>query len=153
MSGFLGLLLDGIIVLLLALTIASVWGLSAKLKYVRDSRQQFEGLIKQFDESTRRADSSIKALQAASSKTGEELQENLNRARKMRDELSIMLDSAESLANRLEQATPQRSSADVGSAKQQTSTSSSSDPVRDVRSKAEMDLLRAIGSSRKEGGV
>lgn len=152
MSGFLGLFLDGIIVLLLALTIASVWGLSAKLKYVRDSRQQFEGLIKQFDESTRRADSSIKALQAASSKTGEELQDNLNRARRMRDELSIMLDSAESLANRLEQATPQRSSsADIGSAK--PSAPSTPDQVRDVRSKAEMDLLRAMGSARKEGGV
>lgn len=147
----LGLFLDGLMVVLLALTIISVWVLSARLKYVRNSRQEFEGLIRQFDEATKRADTGVKNLQAAAGKAGQDLQDVLSRARNLRDELGIMIESADSLARRLENAAPAKAAApaapplEVGKA----------EPAgRDLRSKAEMDLLRAMGNTgRKEGGV
>ena len=145
-----GLIIDGVMVVLLALTIISVWVLAGRLKYIRDSRQQFEGMIRSFDESTRRADAGLKALQAAASKSGEGLQSQLDRARSLRDELSIMIESADSLARRLEAATPGKRAAaspDMGKAGD-VGRAAGPDP----RSKAEMDLLRAMNNPRREGG-
>lgn len=143
------LILDGVMVLLLAVTIISVWVLAGRLKYIRDSRTQFESMIRSFDESTKRADAGLKALQAAASKSGEGLQSQLDRARSLRDELSIMIESADSLARRLEagsasskQGAAEAKPAEVGRA-----------ATPDPRSKAEMDLLRAMtGNPRREGG-
>ncbi len=143
----LGLILDGVMVVLLALTIISVWVLAGRLKYLRDSRREFEKMIQQFDEATKRADVGIKGLQQAASKTGEGLQQQLDRARSLRDELSIMIESADSLARRLEAAS--------SSGKPAPETSKPADTGRaDPRSKAEMDLLRAMTSGpRREGGT
>lgn len=143
-----GLILDGVMVVLLALTIISVWVLAGRLRYIRDSRQQFEGMIRSFDEATKRADGGLKALQAAASKSGEGLQSQLDRARALRDELSIMIESADSLARRLEAAAPGKAAApDARGA--EVGRASGPDP----RSKAEMDLLRAMtGNPRREGG-
>lgn len=142
----LGLILDGIMVVLLALTIISVWVLAGRLKYLRDSRKDFENMIRQFDDATKRADAGIKGLQIAASKTGEGLQSQLDHARSLRDELSIMIESADSLARRLEGASsagkqPEAKTAELGKA------------GPDPRSKAEMDLLRAMTGPRREGGT
>lgn len=143
-----GLILDGVMVILLALTIISVWVLAGRLKYLRDSRKEFETMIRHFDDATKRADSGIKALQTAASKTGEGLQQQLDRARSLRDELSIMIESADSLARRLENASASGKPAEA--AKPAAPAESRVDP----RSKAEMDLLRAMagGPPRREGG-
>lgn len=143
----LGLLLDGIMVVLLALTIVSVWVLAGRLKYLRDSRQEFEAMVRQFDEATRRADSGLKALQAAASKSGDGLQQQLDTARRLRDELSSMIDSAESLARRLE------SNASSVAKPLQAEAKAAEAARVDPRSKAELDLLRAMGGGpRREGG-
>lgn len=139
------LLLDGLMVVLLALTLVSVWVLAGRLRYLRDSRQQFEEMVRQFDEATKRADAGVKALQTAASRSGDDLQQRLDRARALRDELSIMIDSADSMARRLESA---------GSGRAAEAAARQSEPQRgsDPRSKAEMDLLRAMSAgARREG--
>ncbi len=137
-----GWVIDGVMVVLLALVLVSTLMLNSRLKYLRDSRRDFEAMVKQFDEASKRADAGIKALQQAASKSGEGLQDQLNRARTLRDELSIMIESADSLARRLESAAPGK--ADVAR---------SADPgTPAARSKAELDLLRMMGGKR-EGGV
>lgn len=144
----LGLLLDGIMVVLLALTIVSVWTLAGRLKYLRDSRQEFEAMVRQFDEATKRADSGLKALQAAASKSGDGLQQQLDTARRLRDELSSMIDSADNLARRLENNAS--NAAKPAQAEAKAAEAGRVDP----RSKAELDLLRAMGNGpRREGGA
>ena len=135
------LLIDGIMLVLLVLVLVSTITLSSRLKVLRDSRKDFENMVRQFDEASRRADGGIKALQVAASKSGEGLQEQLERARRLRDELSSMIESADSLARRLEAAAPKGAEAARAAA----------EPPLQARSKAEQDLLRAMGQKR-EGG-
>lgn len=142
----LGLVLDGLMVVLLLFTLLSMRVLSSRLKYLRDSRQEFEGLIRQFDDASKRADSGIKGLQAAAGKAGEGLQQQLDRARALRDELSSMIESADSMAGRLEAARP--ATAQPAAPEKPAEAGRAVDP----RSKAEMDLLRAMSGSRREGG-
>lgn len=134
--------IDGIMLVLLALVLISTMTLSARLKILRDSRRDFEAIVKQFDESSKRADAGIKALQLAASKTGEGLQGQLERARGLRDELASMIESADSMARRLETAAPAKA-AEI--TKQTEATPA-------ARSKAEMDLMRMM-SGKREGGA
>jgi|GEM_PF-949219 len=136
------LLMDGIMVVLLVLVLISTMTLSARLKILRDSRKDFEVMVRQFDEATRRADSGIKNLQSAASKTGEGLQLQLDQARRLRDDLSSMIESAENLASRIESAVPRGAEA----------VRASEPLTASPRSKAEQDLLRAMGTKR-DGGI
>lgn len=133
MSTPLTLLLDALLLILLTGTIVSALRLNGRLKNLRDVRQDFAQMIAQFDDATRRADNGIKALQIAARQSGESLQPQLDRAVTLRDELAIMLDSAENLAKRLERAPA--AAAPV---------SAPPPPTPDPRSKAERELLRAL---------
>ncbi len=138
MSTFLTLLLDGLLLVLLTGTIVSATRLNARLKALRDVRQDFAQMVAQFDDATRRADNGIKALQVAARQSGDTLQPQLDRAVQLRDELAIMLDSAENLAKRLERSTPTAATAPT------TPTATPTPPPPDPRSKAERELLRAL---------
>lgn len=141
------LIFDIVMIILLVVMIASCMSLSQRLRSLKDSRKAFEQLAAQFEEATKRADAGIKNLQNAATNTGEGLQNRLEKARALRDELAIMIDSAESLANRLAAVTPSTSATasgsrgvDVGSAQQQAPTA----PAADPRSRAERELFNAL---------
>jgi hypothetical protein len=134
--------IDGIMLVLLALVLLSTMTLSSRLKVLRDSRRDFEAIVKQFDEASKRADAGIKALQAAAGKSGEALQGQLERARSLRDELSMMIESADSMAKRLETAAPAKAA----------EVARQAEPTSAARSKAELDLLRMM-SGKREGGA
>ncbi len=150
------LLLDGLIIILLVVTIFTASVLSARLKILRDSRKDFQEMISKFDQATARADNSVKSLLANAQRAGDDLQPRLDRARALRDELSMMIDSADSLARRLESAS---SGARMGDRQSPASSSQSEPPLSaqprtipeppplapDPRSKAERDLMRALG--------
>lgn len=151
------LLLDGLIIILLVVTIFTASVLSSRLKILRDSRKDFQEMIAKFDQATARADNSVKSLLANAQRAGDDLQTRLDRARALRDELSMMIDSADSLARRLESASSS-SRGNERSAERQ-SASHSEPPLSaqsrtipeppplapDPRSKAERDLMRALG--------
>lgn len=139
-------IIDGVMLVLLALVLVSTLTLNSRLKSLRDSRREFEAMVGQFDAASRRADTGLKALQQAAGKSGDELQARLEKARILRDELSIMIESADSLARRLEAATPARGGAE-------SPRPVESAPVAPPRSRAEQDLLRAIGNNKREGGA
>lgn len=148
------LLLDGIVIVLLLATIVTASVLSSRLKILKDSRKDFQEMIVKFDQATARADAGVKSLLANASKAGEDLQSRLDRARALRDELSMMIQSADSLAQRLESASggQRRSEAvSVGAGAPAASRTIPEPPplAADPRSKAERDLLKALG--RKDG--
>lgn len=140
MNPLLTLALDFVIIGLLTVTIFSAWALSGKLKAFLSARREFEGVIVKFDAATSRAEASIRALEAASEKAGSDLQEELVRARDLREELLVMVSAGENMAKRLEAAVPSRAPNEVQPPR----------PVgeNDVRSKAERDLLRAMEGKR-----
>lgn len=145
----LSLLIDLIMIVLLVLMIASTIPLNARLKTLKDSRKAFEALAQQFEASSQRADASIKSLHQAALNTGDDLQKTIADAKALRDELSIMIDSADRLAHRLGSAAstapaaPQAKPAptDVGPAT----------PQPDPRSKAERELMSALKAQQNKG--
>lgn len=144
----LSLLIDLIMIVLLVLMIASTVPLNARLKTLKDSRKAFEALAQQFEASSQRADASIKSLHQAALNTGDDLQKTITEAKALRDELSIMIDSADRLAHRLGSAAgsapqPQAKAApaEVGPATVQP----------DPRSKAERELMNALKAQQQKG--
>jgi hypothetical protein len=105
MSGELvGLVLDVLIVLLLAGTIASAVVLHRRLAAIRDGREQLEGLVRGFQEATQRAEAGVRSMRQTATDTGEGLLKQIDRARALRDELQIMIETGDSLCSRLEAA-------------------------------------------------
>lgn len=145
MTPTLGLLLDGMVIILLVLTIGSVWRLSGRLKDFRKARAEFDALIARFDTATGRAETGIKTLEQASGRAGADLQEQISSARKLRDELRMMTEAADSLAKRLEAAVPSRGGTTTLEASSAKAPLSPAEP----RSKAERDLMRAMEGKRQ----
>ncbi len=102
MTELLGLALDALIVVLLAMTIAYAAMLSRRLNRLRDSRQEMEEAVKGFVDAAAKADAAIKGLKRAAEDSGAPLQKQIDQAQGLRDELRFLVETAESLAERLE---------------------------------------------------
>lgn len=101
---YLGVVLDGVVILLLFGTIIFAAKLSLQLKAFRDSRAQFDTVIRDLDMRIAAAQESILGLRQAASDNGGVLQEKIDDAQSLYDELSLMTQAADSLAHRLENA-------------------------------------------------
>lgn len=104
---------DGLIVVLLGGTIYFAARLSLHLKVFRQSRQDLETLIGQLVEQTDKAQTSIQGMRENAKASGRDLQALINEARSLIDELEIMNEAGNSMANRLErqaQSTARQSS-------------------------------------------
>jgi len=99
---WLGLGLDLIIIGLLAGTIVTAFALNKRIMMIRQGREELEILVRGFAEATQRAEAGVKAMRQTASETGEQLLKQVDRARALRDELQIMIETADSLCSRLE---------------------------------------------------
>ncbi len=101
-GAILNLLVNVVIVVLLVVTIGYCWILNRRIKVLQDSKGELAGLLKHFDESTRRASESIIALQTASKKIGENIQMRAEKANFLLDDLAFMIEKANKVANQME---------------------------------------------------
>lgn len=99
-----GLLLDSLIVILLIATVVYAMRLSARLNTLRNNRAEMERASRAFAEAAIRAETSIKALKLTADHLSATLQQDINRAQALRDELSFLVDAGEAMAGRLEDA-------------------------------------------------
>lgn len=98
----LGLLLDLIIILLLGATIFYAARLSVHLKTFRQGRKDLERLIQELSGAIMRAEGALSGLKDTARGEGAELQKVVNDARTCIDELEIITQAGDSMANRLE---------------------------------------------------
>ncbi len=148
------LVLDIIIASLLVATIIYATMLNKRLNSLRKNREDMAKLISQFNEATVRAESSIPKLRKAADEAGQTLQERVEKAQSLRDDLAFMIERADTSANRLEQAV--RTSRN--DSKPNLATRPAPPPIAapalsvesddGERSEAERDLLRALQSLR-----
>ena len=96
-----GLLLEIIVCVFLAATIAYCAMLDRRLRTMRSGQDGLRELVGELDVATQRAVSAIEALKQASAVTGKELGSGVTRARALADELSLMIESGERIAERL----------------------------------------------------
>ena len=96
--------LDLLFVGLLAATLIYIARLNRRLDALRAGREEFEALVKRFTTATEQAQANIGAMKAAAEGTGKSLQEEIDRARGLREDLAFLADRANGLADQLELA-------------------------------------------------
>jgi len=95
-------ILDLVVAGLLATTIVYAVLLSRRLGALRNDKAQLEALVKSLDQSARRAEAGVAALNAAAAEVGRELQQRVDQGRTLRTDLSYIIDLGGNLADRLE---------------------------------------------------
>jgi signal transduction histidine kinase len=93
---------DILITCLLAATIFFAVKLSRHLDSFRSNRSNMESLIRELSNQITRAQEGISVLDELSSNRGDELRRSITKAQGLSDELQLMTESANSLAERLE---------------------------------------------------
>lgn len=167
------IILDLVVSVLLIATIGYAVMLNQRLTQLRKNRDDLAKIIISFNEATVRAESSIPKLRRAADEAGQSLQERVEKAQSLRDDLAFMIERADTMANRLEngvrsartevrsgpaagkEAPPPRvgnasGSGAAPSARAATvaAAAAASESEMDERSEAERELLRALQSMR-----
>ncbi len=160
------LVLDLIIAVLLAATIAYAAVLNSKLNQLRKNRDELAKLVAAFNDATVRAEAGIPKLKRASEEASSTLIDRVEKAQSLRDDLAFMIERADAMANRLEgsvrsarsDARPTPAAPARGPAPRPTSapamgplptlTATRNDDLDDDRSEAERELLRALQAVR-----
>jgi len=97
-----GFMLDVLIAVLLVATVIYCWRLNQRLSTLRQGREELAALVTQLTQATMRAEGSIGALKVAAKEAAQGLEENIGAARALRDELALITETGNNLANRLE---------------------------------------------------
>ena len=142
MNAYVGLVFDLLILVALAATIHQSLRLSREFAKLQADRKAFENLIAALNIASARAESAIKALKETATESGDSLQSKINAGRALTDELEIIIQAGDSLANRLSGAdkttkpAAQPAAAPTGELRSSVSG--------DLRSRAERELLEAL---------
>lgn len=144
------LVLDVIIALLLVATILYAVVLNRRLGILRRNGDELAKLIGRFNEATVRAESSIPKLRKAAEESGQALQERVEKAQSLRDDLAFMVERADAMATRLEASVRNARSESRPAPRpaRPVVAAASDDGEAEERSEAERELLRALQSAR-----
>ncbi|MBF0392915.1 MAG: hypothetical protein HQL38_09560, partial [Alphaproteobacteria bacterium] len=86
------LILDLIVACLLVATIVFAVLLNKRLDVLRKNRDEMAKLIAQFNDATARAESSIPKLRRAAEDASQQVQERVEKAQALRDDLAFMIE-------------------------------------------------------------
>ena len=152
------LILDIIVAILLIATITYSVILNNRLTQLRKHRDDLTKLVAAFNDATMRAEAGIPKLKRTAEEAGSTLQERVEKAQSLRDDLAFMIERADSLANRLEgsvrnarsdaRAAPAPMRAPAGRSAPSPLPAMVDDDLDDDRSEAERELLRALQAAR-----
>jgi ABC-type transporter Mla subunit MlaD len=143
------LILDVVLIAFLAVTIGYAVVLNRKLTQLRRTKTELERLSATFTQATHKAEDSIGRVMTGS----EALQERVNKAQGLRDDLAFLIDRANAAADRLEDsvraARPKAAPGGPPPPPAPTPSPRASDFADDIepRSDAERELLKAIRSA------
>lgn len=96
------LIIEGLVVILLMVTVFYCISLEAKLRALRSGKDELKGVIEALAKSTENAQASVYHLKAAGAQTATDLEKKISDARKLADELELMIGSGNALADRME---------------------------------------------------
>jgi len=102
MSPFINLFFDIALLTALGVTVFYCFRLSRQFTQMRADRKVFEILIQSLNVASAKADASIRSFRETAIGSGDSLQEKINRSHALFDELEIMIQAGDDLANRLQ---------------------------------------------------
>jgi hypothetical protein len=97
-------ILDLVVILLLIPTIIYAGILNRRLGALRRSREELAKIVASFNDATLRAEAGIPKLKKATTEANSILKDRVEKAQTLRDDLAFMVERAEELATRLENA-------------------------------------------------
>jgi hypothetical protein len=150
MSPFIGLFLNILILAALGVTIFYCLRLSRQFEQVRADRKAFETLIQALNFASARAEASIQSFKEMASGNGDALQDKINKSKAMAEELEIMVQAGDSLADRL-QALAEKSrkaSTDTPNPSETKQPETKQSEIQ-PRTRAEKELLEAVKAKQQ----
>ena len=95
------MILDALVAVLLVTTIAYAAVLNRRIAGLRAGRAEMEALIAGLTAAAAKAEGGIRGLKSASEEQGAQLQQHVDKAKALRDDLSYLLDRGDNLADKL----------------------------------------------------
>jgi hypothetical protein len=133
LSAYVSVFFDLLILGALGATIRYSLKLSKQFERMQADRKVFEQLIQALNVASARAEAAIRALKEAATEGGDKLQEKINAGRALSEELEIMVQAGDNLAERL------------GALATQSRKAAVPDEVpAQPRTRAEKELLEAV---------
>lgn len=142
MNPFVSLFVDMAVLAVLGVTIFYCLRLSRQFKGMQADRKAFEALIQSLNIVSSRAEAVIRSLKEAAMDSGDMIQEKVGRARALSEELEIMIQAGDGLANRLQTMAEKNRRTHITDS---PSVSGDMHPVEPQhRTRAEKELLEAV---------
>lgn len=132
-----GLVLDGLIIVLLAATIGFCVLLDRRLAALRQAQAELARFAAALNEATGHAEAGVRQLKAVAESLGKDLEAKIEKARSVSDDLSFMARHGGGVADRLEL-----------SLKRAKAPQSNGAAKSGARSEAERDLLAKLRAAR-----
>lgn len=129
--------LEALVAVLLMVTVGYCWQLSRRLSVLRGAQGELGRLLEEFARATHSAENAISELRRASGESGQQLEDRVRQARALCDELSVMTQSGNGLAERLERGAAGRRAPEEEPAR-----------PRAARSESERELIAALRQAR-----
>lgn len=98
------LIIETLMVALLVATCSYCFVLSRRLHALRGGQEELSALISKFDDASRRAEENLALIQTNSAGVNRELAQAAAGANALIDELSVMVNAGDNIANRIEGA-------------------------------------------------
>jgi len=148
MSEFAGFALNVVILCALGAAIFYAWRLSTQLKYLQADRKALEGLITALNIASSKAEMGAKSLKSAAEEGVEKLQQKINAARALSEELEIIVEAGDNLAERLSRL-PYKSTPSQFAANETEEEPAPVVTTAQPRSRAEKELLEALRAKQR----
>ncbi|MBL6934235.1 MAG: hypothetical protein ISR48_02375 [Alphaproteobacteria bacterium] len=141
---------DGMIAILLVVTIVYCIILSKRLNSFRRNEAEFQSLVSSFNQATARAEDSIIALRETAEHIRGNLHMEVEDAKTLYEDLTFIIERGDSLANRLGgvSSSSGETVADASEAGGDEDNSEADDIESSVRSRAEKELIKTLNASR-----
>jgi hypothetical protein len=101
MTEWVGLIVDCFLIVVVTFGIVQAMRLMKQLRDLRASRVDMDRFVRDFNGAVIRAEAGIKALRSAARESGDDLEKLVDKAVMVRDELNFIVESADSVAERL----------------------------------------------------
>ncbi|HEX2752560.1 MAG TPA: DUF6468 domain-containing protein [Alphaproteobacteria bacterium] len=144
-----GMIFDFILLAALGVVMYRAWQLSRQFTEMQANRAAFEQLIQALNIATQRAEGAIMGLREAATESAEGLQSKINAARALSDELEIVVQAGDSLAERLQNLAAKSRPAMPSTSTFEEEPHAPAKPATAPRTKAEKELLEAVKAKQK----
>lgn len=112
----LALILDGVLILLLVVSIGYSAMLHRRLGSLRAARSDMQETIQHFNQATQRAEAGISGLRSVGEEIHRQIEPKLDDTRVLRDDLQLLVERGERAAERLEQSVSEARKVGAGDA-------------------------------------